>query len=79
MERNFKSVWLLAAISATAMSSVPMMMLIGMHLHQGHSYVSWQALLLLCTLPMGMLLALLLWQPGVRAGINHPSQTNNLC
>ena len=29
MERNFKSVWLLTAISAYAMSSVPMMMLIG--------------------------------------------------
>ena len=29
MERNFKTVWLLAAISAMAMSSVPMMMLIG--------------------------------------------------
>lgn len=29
MERDFKTVWLLAAISAMAMSSVPMMMLIG--------------------------------------------------
>jgi predicted MFS family arabinose efflux permease len=29
MERDFKTVWLLAAISGTAMSSVPMMMLIG--------------------------------------------------
>jgi hypothetical protein len=29
MERNFKKVWLLAAINAIAMSSVPMMMVIG--------------------------------------------------